>query len=184
MMADEIKVYNQRNVIDRDLAQGDEYITLEKYKELLSFAVLPGDILVTTRGTIGRCTIVPEGAEQGILHPCLMRIQADPQRLLAEYLSLLIQDSSLVQTQLFEKSNATTIEVIYSGTMREVLIPLPSLSEQHAISAYLNQEMAKLDALIIKVQVAIERLQEYRTALISAAVTGKIDVREQPGCSE
>ena len=36
---------------------------------------------------------------------------------------------------------------------------------------------AKLDALMAKVRTAIERLQEYRTALISAAVTGQIDVR-------
>ena len=38
-------------------------------------------------------------------------------------------------------------------------------------------ETAKLDALVAKVEIAIERLQEYRTALITAAVTGKIDVR-------
>lgn len=38
--------------------------------------------------------------------------------------------------------------------------------------------MAKLDALVTKVEVAIERLQEYRTALITSVVTGKIDVRK------
>lgn len=44
---------------------------------------------------------------------------------------------------------------------------------------YLDEETAKLDALIAKVEEALERLQEYRTALITAAVTGKIDVRKQ-----
>jgi hypothetical protein len=51
------------------------------------------------------------------------------------------------------------------------------LSEQDAIVFVLDAETAKLDALIAKVQAAVEGLQEYRTALISAAVTGRIDVR-------
>jgi type I restriction enzyme S subunit len=54
---------------------------------------------------------------------------------------------------------------------------VPPLPEQAAIAAYLDLETAKLDALVGKVEEAVERLQEYRTALITAAVTGKIDVR-------
>ncbi|MCX8097615.1 MAG: restriction endonuclease subunit S [Casimicrobiaceae bacterium] len=57
--------------------------------------------------------------------------------------------------------------------------PIPPINEQHAIAAFLDRETAKIDALIAKVREAIERLKEYRTALISAAVTGKIDVREE-----
>ena len=57
-------------------------------------------------------------------------------------------------------------------------VPLPPLPEQRAIAAFLDRETAKIDALVTKVEEAIDRLQEYRTALISAAVTGKIDVRE------
>jgi len=57
-------------------------------------------------------------------------------------------------------------------------VPLPTLPEQQAIAVFLDRETAKIDELSAKVQTAIERLREYRTALISAAVTGKIDVRE------
>ena len=56
--------------------------------------------------------------------------------------------------------------------------PFPPVPEQVAIAAYLDAETAKLDALVGKVEEAVERLQEYRTALITAAVTGKIDVRK------
>ncbi len=60
-------------------------------------------------------------------------------------------------------------------------IPLPVLppSEKHAIATFLDFETARIDALTDKVRDAIARLQELRTALISAAVTGKIDVREE-----
>lgn len=54
---------------------------------------------------------------------------------------------------------------------------IPPFFEQTAIATYLDRETAKLDKLVDKVEAAIARLQEYRTALITAAVTGKIDVR-------
>jgi type I restriction enzyme S subunit len=62
--------------------------------------------------------------------------------------------------------------------IKELPIPLPPLPEQQAIAAFLDHETAKIDTLVSKVETVIEKLKEYRTALISAAVTGKIDVRE------
>jgi type I restriction enzyme S subunit len=52
----------------------------------------------------------------------------------------------------------------------------PPPPEQRAIADYLDRETAKLDQMMAKVEEAIARLQEYRTALITAAVTGKIEV--------
>jgi len=67
---------------------------------------------------------------------------------------------------------------IAAEIIRGLRIPFPPLPEQIAIAEYLDTETRKLDALLGKVEVAVERLQEYRTALITAAVTGKIDVRK------
>ena len=64
-------------------------------------------------------------------------------------------------------------------TIKNLFLPLPPLSEQRAIAAYLDRETAKIDALTAKIVSHIEKLREYRQALISAAVTGKIDVREE-----
>jgi type I restriction enzyme S subunit len=58
-------------------------------------------------------------------------------------------------------------------------VPRPPLVEQHGIVNYLDHETAKIDRMVDKVEKVIERLQEYRTALITAAVTGKIDVRTE-----
>lgn len=62
--------------------------------------------------------------------------------------------------------------------IRSVRVACPGLGEQTAIATHLDRETAKIDRLVEKVETAIERLQEYRTALITAAVTRKIDVRE------
>ena len=59
------------------------------------------------------------------------------------------------------------------------LHPLPPIVEQRAVAGFLDRETAKIDTLIAKVREAIDRLKELRTALISAAVTGTIDVREE-----
>ena len=58
-----------------------------------------------------------------------------------------------------------------------VLIALPPLAQQAEIVQLLDQETARIDGLIAKLEEGIERLKEYRTAVISAAVTGRIDVR-------
>ena len=59
-----------------------------------------------------------------------------------------------------------------------LLVPVPPLAEQRAIAAFLDERLERIDALVASVEAAIERLAEYRAALIAAAVTGKIDVRE------
>jgi len=63
--------------------------------------------------------------------------------------------------------------------IRDFRIALPSVTEQRAIATFLDRETAKMDALVAKIREAIERLTERRAALISSAVTGKIDVREE-----
>jgi restriction endonuclease S subunit len=67
---------------------------------------------------------------------------------------------------------------VSQGHLRAWVVALPPLPEQGAIVAFLDHEFDKLDALIARVRNGIEKLKEYRAALISAAVTGKIDVRD------
>ncbi len=69
-----------------------------------------------------------------------------------------------------------TVIHIYGRQLKHLIIPLPPLEEQRAIVSFLDRETERIDALSSRVEGAIERLQEYRTALITAAVTGKIDV--------
>lgn len=54
---------------------------------------------------------------------------------------------------------------------------LPPLQEQQAIADFLDTETSRIDNLVGRINQAIEKLQEYRSALITAAVTGRVDVR-------
>lgn len=68
--------------------------------------------------------------------------------------------------------------------IKDFRISLPPQTEQQAIAAYLDHETARIDQLTTKVEAAIARLTEYRQALITAAVTGKIDVRNNARLKE
>ena len=63
-------------------------------------------------------------------------------------------------------------------SLKEVMLAVPPIGEQQSIVAFIDTETAKLDSLTAEAQRAIDLLQERRTALISAAVTGQIDVRQ------
>jgi len=71
----------------------------------------------------------------------------------------------------------TGIQNLDSSEYLETRVVFPNYDEQLAIANFLDLETEKIDSLIDKVKTAIDRLLEYRSALITAAVTGKIDVR-------
>ncbi len=73
----------------------------------------------------------------------------------------------------------TTLPILDQQVIGGFFCALPTLKEQLDIAQFLEQALGKLDALTSKVTHSITLLQEHRTALISAAVTGKIDVREE-----
>ena len=88
---------------------------------------------------------------------------------------------ALKSTAIFAELDAgalgATIRGINIRDLKRAALPVPPRQEQEAIARFLDREAARIDNLIAIVLEAIERLRELRTALISAAVTGKIDVR-------
>jgi len=67
---------------------------------------------------------------------------------------------------------------LYFDDFGQIILPFPPIHEQNMIAEYLDHETARLDGLKTKIETLLARLAEYRAALISAAVTGKIDVTQ------
>ena len=74
--------------------------------------------------------------------------------------------------------NEATIEHLPAEKLRRYRFPFPPIKEQSEIADFLDNELAMFDTLTAEAQRAIDLLPERRTALISAAVTGQIDVRQ------
>ena len=174
-----IRVYNQQSVYNEDFSKSDVFISEEKFNELRSFIVQPKDVLITSRGTIGKMTIVPKNGEIGVLHPCLIRLRLNENKLIPKYLWWYVNHSSFFIESVKIASNSTTIDVIYSETLSSVKIPIPTVKEQLAILEFLNVKIPIIDTTISNERKKIELLKEYRQSLISEAVTGKIDVRNE-----
>lgn len=168
-------VYNQRCVLDNNFEATDVHIPEWKFEEMKSFAVYPGDMLITTRGTIGKVAIVPHDAKKGILHPCLIRFRLDNAKILNEYVQYVFNGTDIVMNQIKQASGSTTIEALYSGPLRSIKLPTPSVEEQHYIVSWLNIKCKKIAKTIEAHNQLISKLQEYKQSLIYNAVTGKID---------
>jgi len=169
------RVYGQEQVIPNDFTVGDYFISEEKYQELSQCSVLPGDILISCVGTFGKIAIVPDDIEPGIINPRLLRLRC-AEVISGEYLvEVLRSEVTFAQFELFSRGG--TMDIIGIGTLSEIIVAVPPLPEQIQLLRLLRHETAKMDTLTAEAERTIDLLQERRTALISAAVTGKIDVR-------
>ncbi|UIZ56733.1 restriction endonuclease subunit S [Acinetobacter sp. SCLZS86] len=133
------------------------------------------DILICarngSRALIGKNALIDERAE-GVSFGAFMSIFRSKYN---NYLSKVFNSS------LFEYQSGTfltaTINQLTTGNLNSFEVPLPPFEERELIVSTLDNETTKIDSLIVKAESAIQLMQERRTALISAAVTGKIDVR-------
>lgn len=134
-----------------------------------------GDVVVcitgAKTGNAAVCSSLPEPAYVN-QHLCLIR---PSKQVLPGFLGVLLK-SRIGQTY-FELSQYGLKQGLSLEDVREAPVLVPPIDEQQTIGAHLDTETTKLDTLTAEAQRAIDLLQERRTALISAAVTGQIDVR-------
>jgi len=152
----------------------EKNVTEEALKEHSSLKVHPkGSVAVAMYGaTIGRLGIL--GVSAAVNQACC--VFSDPQRIETWFWFYWLR---MRRPHLVSLGYGGGQPNLSQDLLRSIRVPTPPLSEQQAITAFLDRETARLDALVAKVREAIDRLKELRTALISAAVTGKIDVRGQ-----
>ena len=136
----------------------------------------PGDLIFSRNATVG------EVAQVADWHPsfamgqdvCLLRKQ-DPKSS-TDYFQAVLK-SKVAQDQLAVLMIGSTFKRINVEEIRNLTVPMPPIEEQAIIANWLKENVSGLDALLRESQHAIDLLKERRAALISAAVTGKIDVR-------
>lgn len=162
------------------------YVTLENakqttdvfYRQLIEAGRKPvaGDLIFSRNATVG------EVAQVADWHPpfamgqdvCLLKKQFE--WLSSDYLQAVLR-SPVVTVQLDNLMIGSTFKRVNVEDIRGLVVPMPPEKEQQLIADYLNSETGQFDSLLAECQGTIGLLQERRSALISAAVTGKIDVR-------
>lgn len=167
-------VYNQRTVLDNNFDSNDTFVSERKYKELSGFIVKPNDILVTTRGSLGRIAIVPETACLGILHPCIIKFRTGD-LVNKFFLKYVFNCSSITDAQIEYLNNLTTIGALYSYSLKELYIPLPPIDTQKNIVDFLDEKCSQIDSLSSDIHKQIEILEQYKRSIISEKVTNGLN---------
>ena len=177
-----VMLLRSQNVHFGGLHLGDvAYIDAETDAEMAGSRVGEGDVLLNITGaSLGRSCVARLGGIGANVnqHVCVLRPNKQQDK--SEFLAYSLESRSL-QDQIFNNENGVSRDALNFEQIGDLLFARPAISEQQAIADFLDRETAKLDALVAKVQEAIDRLKELRTALISAAVTGRIDVRAEAG---
>lgn len=137
-----------------------------------SARILPAGTVVFSRdATVGLCAIT--GSDMAVSQHFIGWVCGP--RMTPEYLLLVLRS----MTQELERlTMGATIRTIGMPDVKSLTTPVPPIHEQQEIVRHVRTKTAQIDALIARVEDAIERLSEFRVGLISAAVTGKIDIRE------
>lgn len=149
-------------------------VTPGKASELARHRLLKGDIILGRKGEVdksARATHDSEGFVCGS-DSMLLRPKTSTD---SDYLWWFFQ-SPKAHAQLELWSVGSTVAGLNQTTMSKIRLPLPSLEEQRVVARLLSDATSKIDGLIAKAAEFVVLLRERRTALISAAVTGKIDI--------
>lgn len=174
------RVIRLGNIGVNKFKDGDAVFIPTAYAEDLKVhAVEPGDVVVAGLGDdkmpLGRAAVVPE------LGPAI--VKADCYRLRPSeqvspaYLAW-VMSAPQTRSQIMLLARGSTRARLNTKVVQQVGIPLPDRDTQDALVAQSAAETAKIDRLIIEAERFIELSKERRSALITAAVTGQIDVRE------
>ena len=156
--------------------QGFRYIDDSSFDELRCTEVDAGDILICRLADpVGRACLAPNLGGRMItsVDVCILKPSVHCS---AEYLVFFLSSTRYLD-YIESLVRGGTRDRISRAMLGAIRVPCPPIREQHAIAGFLNLETKRINGLISRVEAAIERLQEYRTALVTAAVTGKIDVR-------
>ena len=166
-----VLVLRSSNIQDSRLAF-DDNVYVEKAPDFLRMH--KGDLLICSRNgsisLVGKCAYIPEDMD-AVFGAFMLRYRPNKPNRFVYYV---VQDAIRNYKAFYATSTVNQLTVDIFGNMQ---VSLPPLSEQQAIVKYLDKKTGDIDAALKQIDTQIADLQAYRTALISEAVTGKIDVR-------
>jgi type I restriction enzyme S subunit len=139
-----------------------------------------GDILMSLTGTLGKrdygYAILVEDEDRLMVNQRVALIKANED--MSIEFSINIFHCELYLNQLYKIPTGTKQGNLSCDDVLSISMAIPSTEEQSKIGEYLKRKSNEIDTIVSKTQQEIELLKEYKTALISEVVTGKVDVRD------
>ena len=153
-------VYEQKHAIEKRNDLPFRYVTQKKYQELKRFEVLPGDIIVSCRGTVGEVYRIPEGSPRGIMHPSIMKIRLKKDSYCSEYFVFAVSE---YMKERESKNLGTGVKMAVTATdMGKEFFAKPSISSQKGFISIIHQA----DKSKFELKQAIEKIDKVMRALM------------------
>jgi type I restriction enzyme, S subunit len=154
------------------------YISAERYFESPEIMLQAGDVLLAKDGsTLGTANVVRTLPAPATVNSSIAVIRPNDGEILDSIFLLFFVQSYFTQNIIQRIKGGMGVPHLFQEDLRNFIVLLPPLEEQRSIARYLEEKVGRVDYLMEQEEKAISFLQEYRTALISEVVTGKIDVR-------
>lgn len=151
----------------------NKYISEEKYNDLGGAKIKLDDIIFCLRGSVGKCSI-NKNFNEGTIASSLVVIRAN--EIVAEYLNYVLQSPGVTSVAMLSAIGIGSLNLSASN-IAEVVIPVPPRETQIEIIRSLQKKVTELDSATARKQVMIDKLTEYKKALIYECVTGKREVQ-------
>ncbi len=152
-------VYEQKHAIDKNILVEARYVTEEKYQQMKRFDIGPGDIIVSCRGTIGKCFILPDDAPHGIIHPSLMMIK--PKSTVNSTFLLFLLESILKEQQ----EQGTGVKMaIKASELAKIKCIAPPRELQDSYVMFISQ----INKSKLTIQGILDKMETEKLALMQA----------------
>lgn len=150
------------------------FVTPEKAKELKSFALLAGDIIISRSGTVGELCAVPERMEGALLSTNLMRISLNSNIIRSDYFIYLFQSKGIVLDQVKELCKGSTRIFLNQAILKRIMFPVPDISKQKKIIEILESRMSVCDSIEKTVDTALQQAEALRQSILKKAFEGRL----------
>ena len=171
-----IKVYEQKNAINKDATLGTYFITTEKYETLKSFEVFPNDIIVSCAGTIGETFVLPKGMRKGIINQALMKISLYDIRMLDYYLIYFDQELKISAKE--EGHGIALKNIPPFDILKRYLVAMPPYEEQQRIVEQVNKLLNYVNDINDNKERLEEVISNTKAKILDVAIRGKLVPQE------
>jgi len=158
--------------VDDFRAEFTRFVTHQKARELSRYRVHPGDVMITIMGTVGRSCLVPENVPHALSSKHVWTMTFDQRRYLPYLVSAQLNHAEWVLAQLRRDEQGGIMNAIRSDTLREAILPVPPIEEQHRIRAVLESQ----DRRIVREKEELDKLRFLKEGLASDLLSGRVRV--------
>ena len=168
-------VYGQENVYQDDFHICYRFLSFERFNSLKSCEIRPGDFVVSTMGTIGKCAVVPDYAHIGIMDSHLVRMRFNDS-IYKPFFAYMFR-SRIIQDQIRKLSVGGIMEGLSTSILKKIDVIVPPIQEQKRIAGAL----LSVDKMIGALDEAITKKSQIKEGLMQQLLTGEAVIPEYSG---